>query len=86
MAYWENREALRLSMKCYSSFVNLSKDDKNRIDRRDALLQKKTPSKNQLQKWFHDFTKIIEETTHEKIVDEGLLHCYEDFDEDVCAF
>ena len=40
MAYWENREALRLSMKCHSSFVNLTKDHKKRIDRRDALLQK----------------------------------------------
>ncbi|XP_066924386.1 uncharacterized protein [Clytia hemisphaerica] len=85
-AYWENREALRISMKCYSKFLPSKETERIVADRNRMLAQQKPPSKNDMKKWFNNMAKLIQGSTGKKYTDDRLMACFDDLEDDNVDF
>ena len=71
--FWNNREAVRLSWKCYEMLRPLTEDDKKAVQVREKSLEKKlVPSVQDIRKWYETKKNLIKVTSKLDARDEGL--------------
>ena len=72
--HWENRQAIRYSMKCYTSFVKDKGNIEGLVKKRERVMEQLMPTKRAIQEWL----KKNSDRIGEKVQDDGLLACIDE--------
>lgn len=75
--HWQNQEAIRYSMKCYTSFLS-NTNIKNYALEREELLKKPMPTKARIKSWLAHTEEKIKNMFGESIADPGLDACVDE--------
>ena len=74
--HWENRQAIRYSMKCYTSFIKDEGSIKKFVTEREKVMEKPLPTKEAVKRWLKVNQERIKNLSGESLdKDEGLLSC-----------
>lgn len=84
MAHWSNREALRLSMMCYTRFRGETTFGDDIVKERNEMLKKPPPSMKKIVTWLSGMTKALCKITGEDFQDKDLMSCLNEL-EDECS-
>ena len=72
--HWANREALRISMKCFDKFnLNISENvKKEALELRSEQMKSKMPTKSKVRRWLSKIISSIKSTFGEEYEDEEI--------------
>lgn len=77
--HWENRQAIRYSMKCYTSFVKHKESIEGFVKEREKIIEQPLPTKEAVQQWLKINKKRIMDISGETMdEDEGLINCIDE--------